>query len=254
VIAAALAALAAWALVRPPLRLDTSGGSSRPGAAWAVAALAVGVLGTTLGAPLPTAVGLVLGAAAWGVVRLWRGRVAARAQTATRERVLETCELLAAELAAGQPPAAALARAAEAWPEFAPVAQTSQYGGDVPAALRRVAATPGAAGLTLVAAAWHVAHRTGHGLADALNRVAASLREARATDRVVGGELASARATARLVGALPVLALAIGAGSGGDPVGFLFGTPIGLACLAGGLGLLLAGLAWIDRIAADVGR
>jgi tight adherence protein B len=214
----------------------------------------VGVLGTTLGAPLPTAVGLVLGAVAWGVVRLWRGRVAFRAQVATRERVLETCELLAAELAAGQPPAAALAQAAEAWPEFAPVAQTSQYGGDVAAALRRVAATPGAAGLTLVAAAWQVAHRTGHGLADALNRVAASLREARATDRVVRGELASARATARLVGALPVLALAIGTGSGGDPVGFLFGTPIGLACLAGGLALLLAGVAWIDRIAADVGR
>ncbi len=51
-----------------------------------------------------------------------------------------------------------------------------------------------------------------------------------------------------------MVALAIGAGSGGDPVGFLLGTPVGLACLAGGLLLGFAGLAWIERIAAGVGR
>ena len=218
-----------------------------------MAAATIASLGLVGGAPRPTVLVLVALATAWAGHRLWRVRADARARTATRERVLETCDLLAAELGAGQPPESALVRAAEAWPMLGPVAQTTALGGDVPSALRLLSAQPGADGLALVAAAWVVAHRTGHGLADALARMAESLRESAATDRVVQGELASARATARLVAGLPVVALAMGAGSGGDPVGFLLGTPVGLACLAGGLLLGFAGLAWIERIAAVVG-
>jgi tight adherence protein B len=251
-LAAALAGTAAALLVRPPPRL--AGARFVGGGRYVVvAAAAVASLGVVAGALRPAVLVLVALGAGWAGHRLWRSRADARARTATRERVLETCDLLAAELGAGQPAESALVRAAEAWPLLTPVARTTALGGDVPSALRLLSARPGAEGLALVAAAWVVAHRTGHGLADALSRLAESLRRAAATDRVVQGELASARATARLVGGLPVVALAMGAGSGGDPVGFLLGTPVGLACLAGGLLLGFVGLAWIERIAAGVG-
>ncbi len=249
------AALLAAAAVLVGFRAPTfPAGRWRPGPAMVAVAVAVVGVVALVGSPEPAVLALVLAGGAAGAHRLWRQRARALVTEQTRDRVLECCDLLAAELASGQPAEAALDQAAEAWPVIGPVAQCQAYGGDVPAALRRAALEPGAEGMALVAAAWHVSHRTGHGLADALGRVAQALRDGRATERVVRGELASARATARLVAALPLVALAIGAGSGGDPLSFLIGTPIGLACLAGGLGLGLAGLAWIERLASEAAR
>ncbi|MFD0805898.1 type II secretion system F family protein [Nocardioides caeni] len=187
-----------------------------------------------------------------GAARLARGRREAREAGDRRARVVELCAGLQAELSAGLTPAAALGRAAEEWPLVAGVARVAEAGGDVPTALRALARTPGAESLCFVAAAWQVAHRTGHGLATALARVADDLRSAERTRRVVVGELASARATARLLAVLPALALAMGSGAGADPLGFLVGQPAGIACLAGGLLLTGLGLAWIDALARGV--
>jgi tight adherence protein B len=198
---------------------------------------------------------VAIGAAAAAVgARLVARRRADRAEAAVRARVVELCATLHAELASGQAPAAALERAAADWPLLDAVTRTAQTGGDVPAALRALTDVPGAGDLRVVAAAWQVAHRTGHGLGDTVVRVGEELRAAEQTRRVVRGELASARATARLVAVLPVLALLMGSGSGADPWTFLVATPVGLACLAGGLGFLLAGLTWIEALAADVER
>ena len=215
---------------------------------------AAAAVGLTLGAPRPTVLLLIALGVAAAIRRLWRDGRRARAAAVTRDRVLECCDLLAAELASGRPPGSALAQASEVWPALAPVASSHALGGDVAGAMHRLSAEPGAEGLRLVAAAWQVSHRTGRGLADALARVADGLRATRATDRVVQGELASARATARLVAALPLLTLAMATGTGGDPVTFLIDSPLGLGCLAGGLALGFSGLAWIDRIARDVHR
>ncbi len=216
----------------------------------AVGAVAA-VAGTVLTGTAVVVVVLAAGSAAAGL-RLLTARRARLEAARTSVRVLETCEQLAAELAAGQPPGTALDRAADDWAPLRPVAATFRIGGDVPAGLRQAAARRGAGDLRYVAAAWQVAHSTGSGLGDAVDRVALDLRAAAATRRVVDGELSSARATSRLVAALPVVALLMGSGAGGDPWGFLLGHPVGLACLAAGLGLGFLGLWWIEALATGV--
>lgn len=269
VLAAVAAAGAAALLVRPDptrnlrRRTGTDAGNgrredtgSRRGSRW----LALGLLGGAVLAAGGIALVRLLApvlvalAAAWVLLVLHRRRRADRLATERAERVRETCETLASELAAGRPPGAALERAAEEWAVLAPVAEAHRVGADVPAAWRAAGEVPGAGDLRLVAAAWQVAHRTGHGLAHAVARVSVDLRRARGTRRVVAGELASARATARLVAVLPVGALLMGSGAGGDPVAFLLGHPVGLACLAAGVALALAGLAWIEALAREAGR
>ncbi|KAB2806930.1 type II secretion system protein [Pimelobacter simplex] len=199
-------------------------------------------------------------ALAVGASRLLATRRRDRAATDLRRGVVDLCDVLHAELSAGQTPAAALAHAAAEWPYVASASRAAASGGDVPAALRALAEPNGAEALRVVAAAWYVSHRAGHGLADVLARVAADLRAAEHTRRIVAGELASARATARLLAALPVLALLIGAGVGAGggaasgPWMFLLTQPAGLACLCAGLGFGCAGLAWIEALARDVDR
>jgi tight adherence protein B len=186
--------------------------------------------------------------------RIWGRRRDRLAAAETSRRVLGACEVVAAELAAGRPADAALAQAAGQWSGLAPVVEAHDLGSDVPDALRRLASTPGAGELRVVASAWQVSQHSGHGLADALSRVAARIRARRQTRRVVTSELASARATARLVAALPVVALGMGSGAGGDPWGFLLGTPVGWGCLGLGLAFGLLGLWWIEAIADGVDR
>lgn len=245
----ALAVGAAVWLSRPaPLGPVRPAGGSAPRAAGWLPVLAAAPLALVLPPVLPVALAVV----AVGGRALWRSRAGRRTAEVTSARVLEACELVAAEVSAGQPSGTALAHAAAAWPPLREAADAAGLAGDVPAVLRRLAVRPGAGQLRLVAAAWEVSHRSGGGLAVGLARVTASLRADRTTRRVVAGELASARATARLVAALPGVALLVSSTSGGGAWSFVVGTPLGWACLVGGLGLGLFGLWWIERIAAGV--
>jgi tight adherence protein B len=202
------------------------------------------------GVPLHVlAPGVVLAAAGGGVIALRRAGARRSARRETGTRVLESCDEIAGELAAGVTPALALERASVRWPALGPVASAQRLGGSVPEALRTLGLRPGAADLALVAAAWQLAERSGAGLAEALRSVAEGLRQQQRTRRVVAAELSSARSTARLIAALPALTLTTGSGIG-SPIGFLLETSAGLLCLAGGLGLGLIGLSWIERIAS----
>jgi tight adherence protein B len=187
-------------------------------------------------------------------VRLLRRRAAAREADRTADRVLEVCDAMASDLAAGQPPLASLDRAADEWTELAPVAVGGRMGADVPSLLRELATRPGARQLATLAATWQVAQDTGSGLAAALGQAAESIRADRRTARLVASELAAAYATARMLAVLPLGVLVLGAGVGGDPVGFLVRTTPGLVCLGVGLALSYAGLVWLERIADRVVR
>ena len=191
--------------------------------------------------------------AAAGQRLLARRRAAADAADRAA-RVQAYCESVAADLAAGQPPHRVLARSVDDFPEFTAAAAAAELGADVPDALRRLARAPGAGELRLVAAAWQVAHRSGAGLADALEQVGRGVRTRRRTARLVAAELAPAHATARMMAALPLVFVLAGSGLGGDPVAFLTGSTPGLACLSAGLALSYAGLEWLQRIADAVLR
>ncbi len=184
--------------------------------------------------------------------RLVRRRRSARTAEQRSEHVLAVCDAMASDLAVGQPPLLCLERAASQWPEFAPVAAAGRMGADVPAQLRELAQRAGAGELATLAATWQVAHDTGAGLAAAIGQAAEVIRDDRRTTRLVASELAAAHATARMLAALPVGVLVLGAGVGGNPLGFLTGSMPGLACLGLGLGLSFVGMLWLERIADQV--
>ncbi|MGH3412857.1 MAG: type II secretion system F family protein [Marmoricola sp.] len=252
--AAVLAALAlSLGLRGPVVGTRRPPGRSRPGRTVAVLCLGAAGLGCwVLFDGLRVVLAVIVLGAAWGA---WRVVARARIAQAAEERagrVLEACDAMAADLAAGQTPLVVLERVAEEWPELGPVAAAARLDADVPASMRGVARHPGAEELRTVAAAWQVAHRSGAGLADALADTADAIRARRRTARTVATELAAARSTARMMALLPVLILALGGGLGVDPWQFLTGTPFGVGCLASGLALAYLGMAWIQRIADGV--
>lgn len=258
---AALAAAAAWLVCPAPAGSTTVGREPVRASRTTVVPVCLAVLTVTVmlatGGVLPArllVLAVIGGLVLLGARQVWLRRRKRIGADATATHVLDACEVVAAELAAGRPPDAALAQAAGRWPGLAPAVEAHALGSDMAEAFRRLAATPGADELRAVASAWQVSQHSGHGLADALGRVAARIRARRQTRRVVTSELASARATARLVAVLPVVALGMGSGAGGDPWSFLLGTPPGWACLTLGLGFGLLGLWWIEVIADAVDR
>ncbi len=253
-LAAALAAAGA-ALLVGPARTRPDGGPAVPRAPAVAAVLAGGPVALLVwldGRRL--ALALIALGAGLGVGGLVRRARAARRADRLRVAVVEVAEALAGELRAGQPVQVALERCVDVWPAFGAVAGAGRLGADVPTALRRLAASPGAEGLGEVATAWQVSADSGAGLAASLTQVAETARARRATGHVVAAELSSAQATARLVALLPLVVLAMSSGVGGRPWRFLLDSSAGLACLAAGVGLALVGLWWIDRIAAAVQR
>jgi tight adherence protein B len=172
-----------------------------------------------------------------------------------RRRERETVALLralAGELRSGAPEAAAFAAAAAGSGAIAgsltsllaPAAAAVARGASLPAELRRVAATTGAARLLPVAAAWDVATRHGSSMAGLLDRLADAYDDEDAVRADLAASVAGSRASMLLLAGLPAAGLALGAAVGAHPWAWLFGRPARWAVCAVAVALDATGLMW----------
>ncbi|GAA2092450.1 hypothetical protein GCM10009841_01420 [Microlunatus panaciterrae] len=208
--------------------------------------LAVRATAGSAGVVSATAAVMVGGTTARLVLLQRRSRLVVQART----EVAQACSVLAGQSRIGAVPEQALLIAAADCRPLVEAAAALRIGGDVVETWRHCAHRPGQEGLADLARAWQISRTTGAELATALEQVSVALDADRALDRVVRAELAAARATGRMLAVLPAVGLALGFLIGGDPLGFLLGSPYGWGCLLLGVGLACFGVLWMERISA----
>ena len=213
------------------------------------ATLALVLLWTVTG-PMVAVPATAVGIIALTIARVAVLRIRARKARRVATEVAQACTVLAAELSLGRVPTVALDTAAEDCPILAPAAGAARIGGDVPQTWQRQAAEPGCHGLGVLSRAWQVALITGAALAPSLAAVAEALSAAEEVDQLVAGELAAPKMTGLVLSLLPVAGVGLGFAIGGDPLGFLLGSPWGWACLLTGVTLTGAGLLWTEHLAS----
>ncbi|AVZ38529.1 hypothetical protein CT688_02530 [Dietzia sp. JS16-p6b] len=242
-----------------------------------VVPVAAGLVGVVVAGPLHGCAAALLGA----VVSELRRRAGARRAGLTRlgswERALDDAS---SALRAGAGPEEALRRAAEGAfagdPGVAEVlsgaASHARLGGDVVTTLH-AAATPQAGGAVAdvvgasaaggrgadcvageLAGAWLLATRHGVVLAEVVDGLRADVASRRERAVRVDAALAGPRATAVILTGLPGFGVLLGSGFGADPLGVLFGGPIGGALCLIGVGFLATGLMWTERIVDGASR
>jgi len=101
-----------------------------------------------------------------------------------------------------------------------------------------------------LAACFDIAEASGCPLADVLTRFAAQLEVEDDADAARQTALAGPKATVSLLTWLPLMGLGLGVALGVDPLAILLGTPLGLAALAAGIALTVAGRVWSAKLVA----
>jgi tight adherence protein B len=101
-----------------------------------------------------------------------------------------------------------------------------------------------------LSACFDIAEASGCPLADVLTRFAAQLEVEDDADAARQTALAGPKATVSLLTWLPLMGLGLGIALGVDPLAILLGTPLGLAALAAGILLTVAGRVWSAKLVA----
>ena len=218
---------------------------------WLLSAFVVGVVGVALG--MAIGCGAVITVVVGGPIALHAMRHRrARAVTAA---VPETLERVAAELRAGGTVASAIAWLAvdggSLTGDFARVQSRVELGAPIPVALTSWAEERAAAGTSSAAGALAVAHDVGGRAADALDSLAASLRDRLAVVAEAHALSAQARYSALVVGLGPLAYLGFSVVVDRRAADALFGTAAGRCCALAGIALELLGAWWMRRILAS---
>ena len=181
------------------------------------------------------------------------GPLERRRRQRARAATVESLAALAAELRAGAPVSLALQRAGvRQWPLAIAAIRRGGTPQDIARALENDARQ--AEILRPLAAAWALATTSGMALAPMVDGIAQWARAQEDVRDELQAQLAGPRATGRMLAALPAFAIIIGFGIGADPLGWLFGTPLGVLCVVGGLACTLSGLAWMGALSRRVER
>ncbi len=105
-----------------------------------------------------------------------------------------------------------------------------------------------------LAACFDIAEASGCPLADVLTRFASQLEVEDDADAARQTALVGPKATVSLLTWLPLMGLGLGIALGVDPLAILLGTPLGLAALAAGIALTVAGRVWSAKLVATAAR
>ena len=173
-----------------------------------------------------------------------------RQRSAARRAAIEALGRLSAELSAGTPQQRALVIAGEhVWPA---ACGAVRFDGDVAEALRQDARRMPL--IAPLAACWAVSAQQGSGLSFLITHMAEQARIAEDIRVQLEAQLAGPRATARILMLLPLFGIAMGMMMGVNPLAWLLGTPVGIACLLAGVALTALGYWWTSRIVQRVER
>jgi Flp pilus assembly protein TadB len=198
------------------------------------------------GAPLPAG----RYAARW-FERFFGADVAARIDA----QLPDALEAMARSLRSGSSLPMAIGEAAVSAPQdlaggLREIANAAARGRPLRAAIDRWSETTPGRGVGLAAAALGLGAELGGSAARSLDAVAGTLRDRIAARREVRALSAQARMSALVIGIAPLVFLLVVASADPSAIGFLFGSPVGWACLASGVGLDALGAWWMQRIVA----